>query len=75
MKKRYVCADRVERSRLLDEMETVSGMHRKGLIRLIHSSLERKPRRKQRGRTYGVAVDDALGIIPWRSNPSQGLTA
>jgi len=63
MKKRYVRADRGERSRLLDEMEAVTGMHRKGLIRLMHSSLERKPRRKQRGRTYGVAVDDALGII------------
>lgn len=63
MKKRYVCADRAERSRLLDEMEALTGMHRKGLIRLMHSSLERKPRRKQRGHTYGLAVDDALRII------------
>ena len=63
MKKRYVCADRAERSRLLDEMEALTSMHRKGLIRLMHSSLERKPRRKQRGRTYGLAVDDALRII------------
>ena len=63
MKKRYVCADRAERSRLLDEMEAFTGMHRKGLIRLMHSSLERKRRRKQRGRTYGLAVDDALRII------------
>ena len=63
MKKRYVCADQAERSRLLDEMEALTGMHRKGLIRLMHSSLERKPRRKQRGRTYGLAVDDALRII------------
>ena len=63
MKKRYVCADRAERSRLLDEMEVFTGMHRKSLIRLMHGSLERKPRRKQRGRTYGLAVDDALRII------------
>jgi len=63
MKKRYVCADRAERSRLLDEMEVFTGMHRKSLIRLMHGSLERKPRRKQRGRTYGLALDDALRII------------
>jgi hypothetical protein len=44
-------------------MEAVTGLHRKGLIRLMNGSLERKPRRKQRGRTYGLEVDDALHII------------
>jgi len=32
-------------------MEAVTGSHRKSLIRLINGSLERKPRRKQRGHT------------------------
>jgi hypothetical protein len=63
MKRRYVKAGRKERAQLLDEMEAVTGLHRKGLIRLMNGSLERKPRRKQRGRTYGLEVDDALHII------------
>jgi hypothetical protein len=44
-------------------MEAITGLHRKSLIRLISGSLERKPRRKQRGRTYGPEVDDALRVI------------
>ena len=34
LRKRYVEADRKERSKLLDEMEAVTELHRKGLIRL-----------------------------------------
>jgi len=41
----------------------MTGLHRKSLIRLMSSSLKRKPRRKQRGRTYGPGVDDALRVI------------
>jgi hypothetical protein len=63
IKKRYLKANRLERGRLLDEMEAVTSLHRKSLIRLINGSLERKPRRKQRGRTYGPKVDDALRVI------------
>jgi len=63
IKKRYLKANRLERRRLLDEMEAVTGSHRKSLIRLMNGSLERKPRRKQRGRTYGPEVDDALRVI------------
>jgi len=63
MKKRYVQADCKERSRLLDEMEAVTEMNRKSLIRLLNGSLERKPRSKQRGRTYGPEVDYALPVI------------
>jgi hypothetical protein len=44
-------------------MEEVTGLHRKSLIRLINRDLARKPRRKQRGRTYGVAVYRVLGVI------------
>jgi hypothetical protein len=63
MKKRYVRADRKEQGRLLDEMEAVTGMYRKSLIRLMNGSLERKPRSGQRGRIYGPEVDDALRVI------------
>jgi hypothetical protein len=63
MKKRYVHAGRKERGHLLNEMEAVTGLHRKSLIRLINGRLKRKPRRRQRGRTYGPEVDDALRVI------------
>lgn len=60
---RYYAADRKERGRLLDEMGLITGLHRKALIRLMHSDLKRKLRNKQRGRTYGSDVEDALRII------------
>lgn len=63
MQERYLQADRKERGRLLDEMEAVTELHRKSLIRLMKSNLERRPRRQQRGRTYGSEVDDALRVI------------
>ena len=63
MKKRYVQADWKEQGRLLDEMEAVTELHRKSLIRLINGSLERKPRQRQRGRTYGAEVSYALSVI------------
>jgi hypothetical protein len=63
MKKRYAQATRKERGQLLDEMEAVTELHRKSLIRLMNGSLERKPRRKQRGCTYRSNVDDALRVI------------
>lgn len=63
MKKRYVEAGRKEQGRLLDEMVAVTGMHRKSLTRLMNSRLKRKLRCRQRGRTYGPEVDDALRVI------------
>ena len=63
MRKRYVRAERKERGRLLDEMETVIGLHRKSLIRLMNGSLARKRRLKQREKSYGPEVDDALRVI------------
>ncbi len=52
-----------ERSRLLDEMQAVTGLHRKSLLRLINGELARKPRRSQRGKTYGTEVETAIGQI------------
>lgn len=64
MKRRYEGADRRERGELLDEMEDITEMGRKSLIRLLKApDLARKPRKKQRGRKYGAEVDDAIRII------------
>jgi hypothetical protein len=63
MQERYLLAGRKERGQLLDEMEAVTELHRKSLIRLMKGNLTRRPRRKQRGRTYGADVDDALRVI------------
>jgi len=63
MKRRYLKGSRREKGRLLDEMEAVTEMHRKSLIRLMNGSLERKPRSRQRGRTYGPEVEYALSVI------------
>src|SRR5947207_306875 len=58
MKPLYQQAKRGERSRLLSEMQEVTGLHRKSLLRLLHaSSLARKQRTTPRKRTYGLAVE------------------
>jgi hypothetical protein len=63
MRLRYVQANRKERSRLLDEMEEVTELHRKSLVRLMKADLVHKPRPRQRGRTYNHEVDDAMRVI------------
>lgn len=63
MKARYVKAERQERGRLLDEMEAVTGQHRKSLIRRVKSSLERRPRSRERERTYGADVTAAIKVV------------
>lgn len=64
---RYMAADRAERGRLLDEMEQVTELHRKSLVRVLRpGGLHRRPRTRQRGRVYGAEVDDALRVI-WES--------
>jgi hypothetical protein len=63
MQKRYRKASRKGRKELLDEMEAVTHLHRKSLTRLMNGDLARKPRSRQRGRTYGIEVVRALKII------------
>lgn len=63
VKKRYKKANKTKRSQLLDEMEEITGLHRKSLIRLMAGNLKRKLRRRHRGRQYGADVDDALRVI------------
>lgn len=67
MKPLYVKAERTEQSRMLTEMEQVTGLHRKSLLRLLHAStLERKKREKGRRRTYGGAVEQVI-LVVWES--------
>ena len=63
VQERYWAAGRTERSSLLNELEEVTELHRKSLIRLLRGGLKRKRRWRQRGRTYGAEVDDALRVI------------
>jgi len=60
---RYHRANRKARRQLLDEMEAVTSLHRKSLIRLINGPLKRRPRRRQRGAVYKADFDDALRVI------------
>ena len=63
MRKRYKQAGRLGQGHLLDEMETITGLHRKTLTRLMNGPLARKKRLKQRGCTYGAEIDAALRVI------------
>jgi len=66
-KRVYQQANRGERSRLLSEMEEVTGLHRKSLLRLLHAgSLARKKRTTPRQRTYGLAVEQVI-LLVWES--------
>ncbi len=63
MQRLYRQASRKERSRLLDEMQEVTGLHRKSLIRLMNNGdLRRKPRSRQRGPTYTQETRDIIRL-------------
>jgi len=48
---------------LLDQMETVTGLHRKYLIQLMRpAALKRQPRQQERGPEYGPDVDTTLAV-------------
>jgi len=62
--RRYRSADRRQRSQMLDEMEQVTGLDRKTLIRhMKRRAVERQKRSRQRGKAYNAALDDALRVI------------
>ena len=60
---RYREANRAQKGLLLDEMVLVTGLHRKTVINHMNSPLDRKRRCRERGKTYGPDVDDALRVI------------
>ena len=67
MAERYQQAKRKERSQLLSEMEQVSKLHRKHLIRLLNGqSLDRKRRKTPRSRSYGLEVERVV-LRVWES--------
>lgn len=67
MQRRYLAADRAERGRLLSDLEELTELHRKSLVRLLRSEdLARRARPRPRGREYGIEVDDALRVL-WES--------
>jgi hypothetical protein len=63
MQKRYRKVDKLTKGTLLDEMETVTELHRKSLTRLMGSNIRRKPRVGRRGPTYGPQVEYTLRVI------------
>ncbi len=67
MQSRYLSAERGRKGELLTEMEAVTGLHRKSLLRLLQAaSLQRQPRQVERGVTYGVEVKDVVRVV-WES--------
>src|SRR5437660_3426352 len=67
MASRYQKAKRNERSQLLTEMEQVSKLHRKHLIRLLNGqSLERQKRQTPRSSAYGLEVEEVI-LRVWES--------
>ena len=63
----YQQGTRKHRGQLLTEMEQVTSLHRKHLIRLLNAeSLERKKRQTPRKRTYGLEVERVV-LRVWES--------
>lgn len=60
---RYRDASKREKSMLLDEAEKITHLHRKSILRLLNGRLSRKKRGKERGKTYGTRVGDAVRLI------------
>ncbi len=60
---RYRTSNKSEKGRLLDEIEAVTGMHRKAILRLLNGRLSRKKRSRERGPVYGVEVSHAVLVI------------
>ena len=61
--RQYVEAPRKERTIILNELVAVTGLNWKYLIQLLGGDLKRKPRQRQRGRTYGPDMEAALLVI------------
>ena len=56
---RYRDATKQEKSQMLDDMEHVTGLNRKSIIRILNGRLSRKKRTKDRGPSYGIEVRNA----------------
>jgi len=56
---RYRDDSKKEKGRMLDDMEHITGMNRKSIIRILNGRLSRKKRTNERGPTYGTEVINA----------------
>jgi len=64
MQERYDEADRQEKAQLLDEMQAMTGLHRKYLIARMNSSdLQRHRRNRERSRVYGSEVEHVVHLV------------
>jgi hypothetical protein len=63
MKRLYKAGDMKRRGELLDEMEEVTELHRKSLIRRMGGDLQRHERGQERKKQYGVDVESVVRII------------
>ena len=63
MQQRYRKAEREERGKLLDEMEVVTGLHRKSLVRLMGQEIKREARQEQRGKSYRSEMKAVVKIV------------
>jgi hypothetical protein len=68
-RERYQQATRVEKGQLLDEVVTVTGIHRKAAIRLLRRAARRRPRPGPGGRPrqYGPEVAAAAEVL-WQAS-------
>jgi hypothetical protein len=60
---RYRDATKQGKSQMLDDMEHVTGLNRKSIIRILNGRLSRKKRTRERGPTYGTSVMDVVRKI------------
>jgi hypothetical protein len=64
MQERYRKANRPGKSRLLDELQAMTGLHRKHLIACMQSpSLQRRKRNRERSRVYGPDVERVVALV------------
>jgi hypothetical protein len=60
---RYRDASKCEKGQILDDMELVTGLNRKSIIRILNGRLSRKKRTHERGPTYGLAIKETAAKI------------
>ena len=72
-RERYLAATRAEKGTLLDEVVTVTGLHRKAAIRLLRRPPRAPTARSRAGRppVYGSAVAQALEVL-WQATGGIG---
>jgi len=72
-RERYLAATRAEKGTLLNEVVTVTGLHRKAAIRLLRRAPRAPTARSRAGRppVYGSAVAQALAVL-WQATGGIG---